>query len=112
VSQLLQGLKSPIYYLNGIDPPNYFHNGLPFDSAGGLAVDQINNIDHYHQGLPVTVQGRLVVISSVIPTRISPGGAPFNAADRLCFIDNVTIDHVSAGVGYSADNQLSFTTTP
>ena len=106
MSQLLQGLQSPIDQIDGVAAPEYFHNGLPFDSVDALAVDTVNAIDHYHQGLPFTALGRIVAVINGIVARIAPGGAPFDSGGRLVFSDLLT-DHFSAGVAYTADNSLA-----
>ncbi len=107
MSQLFQVATrtGPVVTSTGSLAPDYFDQGLPYDAGGGLAIHSGGAIDHYHQGIPFTVVGR---ISAALPgtvTRISPGGVPFTVEGFVAF-GGAGVDHYSAGIPYTASNQI------
>ncbi len=86
--------------------PAYVHNGIPYTPSGAISVNIVGAINHYHQGLPFTVEGSLASVIDGVQTRIAPGGAPFDASEFLVF-GTGAVDHVSAGVEYTATNQIA-----
>ncbi len=108
MSQLLQIATrkgGAVAAFNALTAPAFFDQGIPFDSAGQIAVDNVGGIDHFWQGLPFTAVGRLVSAIDVAVDRIAPGGAPFTAAGRLVF-GNGAVDHYSHGIPYTITNQI------
>lgn len=105
MSQLLQGLACPIVVTDAITAPDHYHNGLPYEADGSLAVDGAN-VDHIHQGLPFTALGRLTVGIEGSPVRFGNGAAPFDVVDRLCITLIGAQDHTSAGVCYDIANRI------
>jgi hypothetical protein len=108
MSALLQSApKDPntgqILSVAGTDAPEYFTNGLPYD-AGLVAIDTAGVVDHYHQGLPFTEVGRLVVTQNA-PLYFSTGAAPF-ADSKLCATED-EVTHWVNGVPYTAVSAVS-----
>jgi hypothetical protein len=65
--------------------PTGFTGGIPVDNSQGpaVAVDVGGTIDHYHQGLPFTAAGRIVVVLDATVAYYGSGAAPFDANGRL-----------------------------
>ena len=112
MSQLLQiatrfGEAMPI--LSGVDAPDYFDQGIPYISDEGgakVAVEIGGTIDHYHQGLPYTATGRLVVATDKPVVRYGSGASPFEALEELA-MGSGAVDHYSAGIPYTVDGAIS-----
>lgn len=85
--------------------PDYFDQGIPYDSNGGVAVANLGAIHHYHQGLPFTAVGRISVAQNGTVARVGNGGAPFNSANFLVEGGGV-VNHYSAGIPYTATQQI------
>jgi hypothetical protein len=110
MSQLLastiRGQKlGALSYVDGTSAPTYFSNGLPYENDGSVAVAVDGVIDHYHQGLPFTAYGRLVVTLSGPPTRFGGGAAPFSASGQLVLGSDVT--HYSGGIPFTATSAIN-----
>jgi hypothetical protein len=92
--------------------PHHFANGLPYEADGTLALDNVGATDHVHQGLPFTVQGRLVYAGgSAVPEYFGAGAAPFQPVvdSKLAFAFAQPVTHFSGGVAYSAEGRVSVT---
>jgi hypothetical protein len=87
-------------------PPHHYANGIPYDADGSVAR-QVAAPAYYHQGLPFTSAGRLAT-GSDDPIRIGNGAAPFDTAGRLC-IGSEDLTHSNSGVGYSATSKVKAT---
>jgi len=83
--------------VDGVAAPLYVAGGIPYD-ATGVAVDLTGVIDHYHQGLPFTANGRLCVVQTA-PAYYGSGAAPF-LNERLT-MDTTGIDHYSSSIPYT-----------
>ena len=103
MSALLQGVPrrtgGRIEITNGATIPHHFHNGLPYELNGDLAIDGGGIVHHYHQGLPFTLEGRLIMEATPVD-HFGSGAAPFNAANRLVRV-------VGAGTIYSSGVQYN-----
>jgi len=111
MSALLQGraVGGVIRFTDGAATPSYYHNGIPFDPDGGIAIANGGTVDHYHQGLPFTANGRLVSVAGGV-SYWGSGAAPFNNSRDL--IRAAVIDHYSSGVPYSPAGSISFEEVP
>jgi len=111
MSALLQGraIGGVIRFTDGAAAPHHFHNGLPFDPDGGIAIADGGVIDHFHQGLPFTANGRLVSVQGSV-NYWGSGAAPFNNDPSL--VRASVVDHYSSGVPYSPGGSISFGTVP
>ena len=110
MSVLLQGVPAmqggkTIRILVGAEPPDHFHNGLPYDADGSLAVESAPAVTHHHQGLPFSVNKRLAVFVNGVVTSVQPGAMPF-VGPHLALSTGV-VDHVSSGVQYTAGQQIA-----
>lgn len=86
-----------------------FHNGLPYGGVEfnrEVPMDSISAIDHHHQGLPFTANGRVAVDVDGVIAYYGSGSAPFTAAGRLC-VESGAITHHTSGVGYTAFNRVA-----
>ena len=104
MSQLLQAATrngAPIFIHHGVVVPDYFDQGIPYDTnaGGSLAVHSAGIIDHYHQGLPFTLEGRLCVAIGGVVDSVQPGGIPIDTAGRVV-TGAGAVDHYSAGIPY------------
>ena len=105
MSALLNGVSTggAISITNGSTTPDHFHNGLPYEADGSLAVE-IGAPTHYHQGLGFSAAGRLSsTVGSV--SYFGGGAAPFTASLQLA--QAVGVEHYSSGVPYSAAGAVS-----
>jgi len=96
--------------IDGFAAPNYMHNGIPYEIAAeggavGVAIQVGGTIDHYHQGLPFTAAGRIAAGAEKPLEYFGSGAAPFEVVSLLSF-GSGAIDHVSAGVPYTVDEQI------
>jgi hypothetical protein len=67
----------------GTGAPDHYHNGLPFEADGSLAVQNGGVIDRYSNGLPLTAVGRVCVeLNGGVHYRGS-GAATFSVGGRL-----------------------------
>ena len=107
MSTLLQSYKRP-EMTDGDAAPAYFHNGIPYTSAGAIAVKNLGVIDHYHQGLPFTDVGRLVVAFNGVTDRFNGGAAPFDTSNFLVITSGATTNF-SGGVPYDATGRVAIT---
>lgn len=111
MSALLQlvtprGATGAINVVDGTGVPDHFTAGLPYDSAGSLAIDTVSAIDHHHQGLPFTANSRIAASVGVAVADVGDGAAPYTAAGRLAFGTGV-ITHHNSGVAYLATQQIA-----
>lgn len=110
MSALLQGRPVPATGLmdvtDGTLAPDFFHNGLPYESDGTLAVDDAGVIAFHHQGLPFTATGRLVVAIAGTVSLYGSGAAPIDANGRLVMAI-VAVANFSSGVGYGAAGRVA-----
>lgn len=114
MSQLLQIATrrnaEAIDVADGFGVPLYFDQGIPYDEIEGgqlgVATQLAGVIDHYHQGLPFTAQGRLAVTNDKPVEYYGSGAAPFDAGGLLV-LGSTVIDHYSAGIPYTADGQIA-----
>ena len=111
MSALLQGraIGGVIRFTDGAAAPHHFHNGLPFDADGGIAIADGGVIDHFHQGLPFTANGRLVSVQGSV-NYWGSGAAPFNNDPSL--VRALVVDHYSSGVPYSPAGSVSGDSVP
>lgn len=90
-------------------PPNPVDTmGLRLDTAGAIFAQRNGQIDHYHNGLPFNLQGRLM-ITGADPVRVTQGIA-FSASDHVCqgLIANLA-DHFDQGVALVSNGALAQT---
>lgn len=113
MTALLQGVVAMqgavgggLYTTLGSTPPHHFHNGIPYEEDGSVAM-ATGAPNHYHQGLGFSANGRLIAVAAN-PDYFGSGAAPFLLSNpgRLCSSD-VAIDHVSSGVSYSITDRVS-----
>lgn len=103
MSQLLQFKTGNI--TNALTAPDHYWNGLGVESDGALAVDDISPINNIHQGLPVTLAGR-VAIEFAAPVRFGNGATPFTANDRVaCILSGSAVSFLAAN-GYDITGGL------
>ena len=76
-----RGEYGQILAIQGDGPPDFFANGLPFE-AGRLAIDIGPTNPRWHQGLPLTPNGR-IACGNLSPTRFNSGSMPLTPAGRL-----------------------------
>lgn len=110
MSALLQGRPVPATGLvdttDGTIAPGIFHNGLPYEVDGTLAVDDAGVIAFHHQGLPFTATGRLVVAIGGTVLLYGSGAAPIDVSGRLVMAI-AAIASVSSGVGYDVAGRVA-----
>lgn len=110
MSGLLQNWASA--YTDGALAPAHFHNGLPFEADGSLAVQISGAVDHHHQGLPFTAVGRLAISPTGPVDHTGSGCSAFNATGQLlCYTENNN-DVVVHGVIYYEQRALLASTYP
>ena len=106
MSQLLQiATRGGVITTEALNP-DYFDQGIPYTASHAVAVEDLGPIDHYWQGLPFTIGGRLSVTINGTVASIQNGGMPINAAGFLV-IGTGAIDHFSAGIPYTATDQIA-----
>jgi hypothetical protein len=108
MSQLLQVAtrKGFISVLDGATVPFNIDQGIPFSTIGQIEVANLGVINHYHQSLPFTANGRLCTSLNDVVVRVAPGGIPVNAAGLVC-LGSGAISHYSAGIPYTANQQIA-----
>ena len=67
----------------GSSAPDHYHNGLPFEADGTLAVQNGGTVARTVNGLPLTANGRLAVEVNGAVNYVSTGSATFSVAGRL-----------------------------
>jgi len=82
------------------------HNGLPFTTAGALAVETLGTVAYWHQGIPFNAAGRIVTALNAAVDRVGNGAAPFTTVGRLA-TGNGAISYVNEGVAYTATGQVA-----
>lgn len=111
MSALLQTFADgTVAYRNGTGVPTGFTNGLPVDT-GALAVDGATAIDHHHQGLPYTANGRLAVSIGGSVSFYNHGAAPIDAGGRLV-IDTGAAAAFTSGVPYTGTGEVAGSVAP
>ena len=80
--------------------------GLNIDNTGAVYAVADGVIDHYNQGLPFEVNGRLVVTED--PKVRVDQSVPFSAAGAMC-LGAGGISYVSQGLAYTASGAIAFT---
>jgi hypothetical protein len=111
MSALLQGISErqrsvngTLYISDGVQVPDHFENGLPYEVDSTLATT-LEAPDHYHQGLGFSAEGRLCRVEAT-PDYFGSGAAPL-VAGSLCMVVDGVIDHYNSGVAYTADGALA-----
>ena len=107
MSQLLQ-VACRGGFLNvveGVGPPTHYDQGIPYD-GDGVAVSVSFAIDHWHQGLPFNVDGRLAVTLGP-PQSIEAGPIPINLANNRVTSSTESVpSNFNGGVPYGLDGGL------
>ena len=89
MSQLLQQNRYQSYVAaDGVTPPAFVKNGIPYAASGAFAVTTTSAIDHYHQGLPFSAEGRLCIETISPPVRVGNGATPFTASGKVAVAVN------------------------
>ena len=86
------------------DTPNYYVNGLPFDTGSTLAVDYTGAIASYYQGLPLTAEGRIACTKDAVD-RVS-SGLPIAASEKVSMTGDAP-SYYAGGVPYSSGGTLA-----
>jgi uncharacterized protein with WD repeat len=77
--------------------------GIPLED-GKVAVDDAGAITHYHQGIPMTAEGRVAVTIDGTVSYLGAGGAGFDDAGRMVISAEGAVPNRSLnGVGYLID---------
>ena len=89
---------------DGAAAPNHFSNGLGFEADGTLSIQFDGVVDHWHQGIPFTAVGR-VVLSQNPPNFFSSGATPVVSNQSIASTNAGAVDHYVHGVGYTVDGR-------
>ena len=90
----------------GVSPPEYFDQGLPFD-GGTLAVDVSSPIAYYDTGLPFTANSRIAV-TTLPPVRWDADAVPYAGNDRVAMSADA-VSHYSSKLPYTVDGAWAVT---
>lgn len=78
--------------------------GLNLDATGKIYAILNSQINHYANGLPFNLHGRLVISNTLAPPAYFDQGIPF-AANGAVVVAGVS-DHISQGIAYSDISSL------
>ena len=90
----------------GVSPPEYFDQGLPFD-GGTIAVDVSSPIAYYDTGLPFTANSRIAV-TTLPPVRWDADAVPYAGNDRVAMSADA-VSHYSSKLPYTVDGAWAVT---
>jgi hypothetical protein len=91
---------------DSIDSPTQYINGVPCDRNGVLAVDSVGAlVIKQVSALPMTVNGRIAVVTDSAVERIGSGATPINQGRLVLGTGSPT--RYSSGVPYTADSQIA-----
>ena len=77
--------------------------GIPLED-GKVAVDDAGAITHYHQGIPMTAEGRVAVTIDGTVSYLGAGAAGFDTAGRMVIsAEGAVANRAVNGVGYLID---------
>ena len=91
---------------DSVDAPAQYINGVPCDRNGVLAVDSVGALAAKQvSALPMTVNGRIAVVTDGAVERIGSGATPLNQGRLVLGTGSPT--RYSSGVPYTADSQIA-----
>lgn len=92
-------------FTDAASQPHHFHNGLPFEADGTIAVDFSQPITHYSQGLPFTSTNRLNC-SVFAVSKFAPGASPRHSGNSIGVKGSgAAVAHIH-GIRYSSDKKV------
>lgn len=85
--------------------PDHYHNGLPFEADGTLAITFTQAITHFSQGIPFSIEGR-VNMSVFAQTFFGDGAAPYSNSQHLAVKGSGITVAYAHGIRYASDNKI------